>query len=119
MPPRCATAAPSDGAPPQAPESTPRTIPSDTPRTATSEMTPRDESGTLTITTQRSSGAPALKRRGSATPAPVVPEHWKRARWHYEVGRAEWSLGRMQETLAQLRRALELLSSPQVGRRPR
>ena len=52
--------------------------------------------------------------RGSGAPL-GAPEHWRRARWHYEVGRAEWSLGRMQETLAQLRRALELLASPQVA----
>ena len=40
---------------------------------------------------------------------------WQLAQWHYEVGRSEWSLGRLQKTTEELQRAMELLGRPNVA----
>ena len=53
--------------------------------------------------------SPGGRRLSASVPS------WQLAQWHYEVGRSEWSLGRLQKTTEELQRAMELLGRPNVA----
>ena len=101
--------------------SPPRSVPTRALPTASVPTSTTKRSGCRCPTAPTRTGArpppPALAavtspggRRLSAS----VPS-WQLAQWHYEVGRSEWSLGRLQKTTEELQRAMELLGRPNVA----